>query len=76
MKAQQGWGRGYTVGFSVAAERWDMIQIQGLGAYVHHYPIEVFEAAAAFFGLAAVWPITRRFGLPMASSWQWRSSRH
>lgn len=64
MKAQQGWGRGYTVGIGVAAERIELIRIQGLGAYFHYYPIEIFEAAAAFFGLAAVWPITRRFGLP------------
>lgn len=63
MKAQQAWGRGATVGFDFAAARWAMVQTQGLSAYIRHYPIEIFEAVAAFFALAAVWPITRRFGL-------------
>lgn len=63
MKAQQAWGRGATVGLDLAAERWEMVQGQGITAYIRQYPIEIFEAVAAFFGLAAVWPIMRRFGL-------------
>src|SRR5690606_26726866 len=63
MKAQQAWGRGTTVGIDMAAERLGLIQTQGLPAYFRHYPVELLEAVAAFFGLAAVWPITRRFGL-------------
>ena len=63
MKAQQGWGRGSTAGFTIASARWDVIRDQGLATYARVYPIEIFEAAAAFFGLAAVWPIIRRFGL-------------
>ncbi len=64
MKAQQAWGRGATAGLDLAAERWGMMmQRNGVSGYIRRYPIELFEAAAAFFGLAAVWPIIRRFGL-------------
>ena len=63
MKAQQAWGRGTTVGLDVAVERWGLVQRGGLSTYLRQYPIEAFEAMAAFFGLAAVWPIIRRFGL-------------
>lgn len=63
MKAQQAWGRGSIAGFHAAAERWELITSKGLSAYVSGYPVEIFEAAAAFFALAAVVPIIRRFGL-------------
>lgn len=63
MRAQEAWGRGATEGLKVAAARWALIETQGFSAYARAYPIEIFEAAAAFFALGTVWPITRRFGL-------------
>ena len=61
--AQQAWGRAATEGFEMLEARRLLIATQGFGAYVEAYPIEIVEAAAAAFALAAVGPITRRFGL-------------
>ena len=62
-KAQQAWGRGTAEIVELVEARWDMIQSQGLAAYMQSYVVEVFEAAAALFALALVWPVTRRFGV-------------
>ena len=62
-KAQQAWGRQSALIVDVVSQRSDLIATSGLAAYPGQYPIELMEGAAAVFGLAAVWPITRRFGL-------------
>ncbi len=62
-EAQQAWGRAATEGLNVLGARQAMIEAQGPFAYARAYPIELIEAAAAFFALGAVWPIVRRFGL-------------
>ncbi|HJR60683.1 MAG TPA: hypothetical protein VJ813_14830, partial [Vicinamibacterales bacterium] len=60
---QQAWGRTTGEGLNVLEARNVMIESQGLLSYARAYPVELIEAVAAFFALAAVWPITRRFGL-------------
>jgi hypothetical protein len=63
VEAQQAWGRESFGGIDTFAERWDMILTHGFPAYARRYTVEIVEAAAAFFALAVVWPIIRRFGL-------------
>lgn len=63
VEAQEAWGRESFGGFATLEARWDMIQTQGFASYARMYTVEMIEAAAAFFALGAVWPITRRFGL-------------
>jgi hypothetical protein len=63
VEAQAAWGRESFGGLATLEARWDMIHSQGFAAYARMYTIEMVEAAAAFFALAAVWPITRRFGV-------------
>lgn len=62
-KAQQAWGRTSSAIPDIVSARSQLISERGVGKYLSDYPIEVFEALATFFGLAAVWPITRRFGI-------------
>jgi hypothetical protein len=62
-QAQQAWGRAAAEGWNVLEARSALIASQGFSAYTRSYSVEIIEAAAAFFALAAVWPITRRFGL-------------
>jgi hypothetical protein len=62
-KAQQAWGRGSAEIVNIVAERRALIEKMGVSEYPGHYPIELIETAAVVFGLAAVWPIIRRFGL-------------
>jgi hypothetical protein len=62
-KAQQAWGRTSSAIVDIISARSDLITERGFAKYLSEYPIEVFEAIATFFGLAAVWPITRRFGI-------------
>lgn len=62
-KAQQAWGRQTALIVDVVNQRSDLIATSGLASYPGQYPIELMEGAAALFGLIAVWPIIRRFGL-------------
>jgi hypothetical protein len=62
-KAQQAWGRTSSAIVDIISARSDLITERGFAKYLSEYPIEVFEAIATFVGLAAVWPITRRFGI-------------
>jgi hypothetical protein len=63
MKAQQGWGRSSAGLLAFIDARMDLMRDYGWSAYPRAYPIEIIEAVAALFAIAAVWPITRRFGL-------------
>ena len=63
VEAQQAWGRETFGGFETFEARQDLVESQGLRTYTRAYTVEIIEAAAAFFALFAVWPITRRFGL-------------
>jgi hypothetical protein len=62
-KAQQAWGRTSSAIIDLVNARSELIAEHGVAKYLSDYPIEVIEGAATLFGLAAVWPITRRFGL-------------
>jgi hypothetical protein len=62
-KAQQAWGRTGSAIVDVVHARRELIADAGVAEYLKEYPIEILEGAATLFGLAAVWPITRRFGL-------------
>jgi hypothetical protein len=66
-KAQQAWGRSPAAIVRLISERTELISTQGWGAYGRFHPVEALEGAAAVFALIAVWPITRRFGLPYAA---------
>ena len=62
-KAQQGWGRQAGLIVDIASQRRELIATSGLSAYPGQQPTEMLELTAVVFGLAAVWPIVRRFGL-------------
>jgi hypothetical protein len=63
MQAQAAWGRATAGGLDLLDARRDLVGLHGWGGYLRLYPVELLEAAAAFFALGAVWPIVRRFGL-------------
>jgi hypothetical protein len=63
VQAQQAWGRKAFEGLAVIEARSALIETQGVSVYFRNYIVEIVEAVAAFFALAAVWPITRRLGL-------------
>jgi hypothetical protein len=63
-KAQQGWGRKTAGLLDFIDARADLIASYGWSAYPRAHPVEIFEAVAALFAIGAIWPVTRRFGLP------------
>lgn len=62
-KAQQAWGRTSSAIVDIIKARSQLIAEDGVAKYLSDYPREIFEGAATLLGLAAVWPITRRFGI-------------
>lgn len=64
VKAQQAWGRSAAGVADIIDARRELIEMKGWSEYGRQYPAEIIEGAAALFALAAVVPISIRFGLP------------
>lgn len=62
--AQRAWGRGVDSLMQLVGARQAMVATQGVYAYTRVYAVEVTNALAALFALVAIWPVSRRFGLP------------
>jgi hypothetical protein len=61
------WGRVYRSLDSVVADRVDYISMNGLYGYASTQTLDLLYLIAAVFMLATVWPVYRRFGLPLAA---------
>jgi hypothetical protein len=61
------WGREYQSPITQATDVYNLLTMFGLYNYSVQAPIDVMNLAAALFGLAAVYPIWRRFGMPLAA---------
>ena len=61
------WGRAYG-GLSILVEnRYEYLSQGGLYAYTSQRPLDLLNAIAAMFVLAAAWPVARRLGLAYAA---------
>lgn len=63
VEAQQAWGRRPAEILAIIEARRALIEATDVATYVRSFPAEVIEGVAALLALAAVWPITRRFGI-------------
>ena len=61
LEAHAAWGR--TFGTWVTEGPFQEIRLRGVYGYTRSAPIDATNAAAIILSLAAVWPVTRRFGL-------------
>jgi hypothetical protein len=61
------WGRVYRSLDSIVSDRVGFIASNGLYAYATTETVDMFYAVAVALALAAVWPVYRRFGLPLAA---------
>ncbi|HEY0873501.1 MAG TPA: mannosyltransferase family protein [Vicinamibacterales bacterium] len=62
VEAQQAWGRKPLGILDILNDRWALIRTEGWSGYVDLHMAEILDGAAALLGLAAIWPVTRRFG--------------
>lgn len=66
-RQQIGWGRSYRGLDAVVTGQVDLIATRGLYGYASTQMLDMLYAAAVVFVLVSVWPVFRRFGLPMAA---------
>lgn len=66
VSAQRGWGRTYLGATGAAADVLTSLRDLGLVGFIALRPYDALNAIAAFFALALVVPIYRRFGLALA----------
>ena len=62
LEAHAAWGR--TFGTWVSRGPFQELQTGGLYGYARSQPVDAVNFVAALGGLAAIWPVTRRFGVP------------
>ena len=58
------WGRVYRPLATIVTDRIDFIVTNGFYDYLSTQTIDLFYSLAVLLSLAAVWPVSRRFGLP------------
>jgi hypothetical protein len=62
LEAHAAWGR--TFGTWLSRGPFQELQTGGLYGYARSQPVDAVNLVAALGGLAAIWPVTRRFGVP------------
>jgi hypothetical protein len=60
------WGRVYRSLDSIVSDRVGFIASNGLYSYATTMTVDMFYAVAVLLAITAVWPVYRRFGLPLA----------
>ena len=60
------WGREYTGLGVLVTQRYEWLSRGGVYAYASQFPIDLLNAAAVIFVLAATWPVARRLGIAYA----------
>lgn len=63
----QAWGRAYGGLSILVANRYEYLSQGGLYAYTAQRPLDLLNAIATMFVLAAAWPVARRLGLAYAA---------
>jgi hypothetical protein len=61
------WGRVYRGLDTIVSDRVDFISTYGLYGYASTQTLDLFYLLAVLASLGAVWPVYRRFGLPLAA---------
>jgi hypothetical protein len=61
------WGRRYEGFGALVADKYGVISSVGVGGFVSYQAYEFLNALGVLFALAAVWPVTRRFGYAYAA---------
>jgi Mannosyltransferase (PIG-V) len=66
-RQQIGWGRSYRSIDALVTDRITYIEDRGFYEYASTQTVDMLYASAVVFVLISVWPIFRRFGLPLAA---------